>query len=199
VNVLLLDEPTNHLDMQSCDALLAALDNFEGAVIMVTHNEMFLHALAERLIVFQRDGVSVFEGGYQDFLDRCGWEGEDAPLIIPDKSSKDEIKLNKKDLRRARSEIMQERSRILKPFEVRMAEVEARITALEQEHADIMAGIEQAIRTQDGRAIAQLSKDLSQREQAIERLFDELDHLHSTIELQRRSFDEKLRDIETVS
>ena len=48
VNLLLLDEVTNHLDMESCDTLLSAIDNFEGAVIMVTHNEMFLHALAER-------------------------------------------------------------------------------------------------------------------------------------------------------
>ena len=52
VNLLMLDEPTNHLDMDACDALLAAIDNFDGAVIMVTHNEMFLHALADRLIVF---------------------------------------------------------------------------------------------------------------------------------------------------
>ena len=59
VNLLLLDEPTNHLDLESSDALLAALDNFPGAVIMVTHNEMFLHALAERLIVFQDDGIGL--------------------------------------------------------------------------------------------------------------------------------------------
>ncbi len=53
VNLLLLDEPTNHLDMESCDALLEAIDDFEGAVVMVTHNEMLLHGLARRLIVFQ--------------------------------------------------------------------------------------------------------------------------------------------------
>ena len=60
VNVLLLDEPTNHLDMDASDELLAALDDFSGVVIMVTHNETFLHALAQRLIVFQQDGVDVF-------------------------------------------------------------------------------------------------------------------------------------------
>ena len=76
VNLLLLDEPTNHLDMESCDALLAALDNFDGAVLMVTHNEMFLHALAQRLVVFQNNEVNVFEGSYQEFLDKGGWEDE---------------------------------------------------------------------------------------------------------------------------
>ena len=77
MNLLLLDEPNNHLDMESSDALLTAIDNFDGAVVMVTHNEMFLHALAERLIVFQDDGVSVFEGSYERFLEKVGWKGEE--------------------------------------------------------------------------------------------------------------------------
>jgi len=60
VNLLLLDEPTNHLDMDACDALLAAINNFNGTVIMVTHNEMFLHALADKLVVFKDNGLEVF-------------------------------------------------------------------------------------------------------------------------------------------
>jgi len=69
VSLLILDEPTNHLDMEACDSLLAAIDNFDGTVIMVTHNEMFLHALAQRLIVFQDDELFVFDGSYQEFLE----------------------------------------------------------------------------------------------------------------------------------
>lgn len=73
-NLLLLDEPTNHLDVESCDSLIAALDDFPGAVIIVTHSEMFLHHLAKRLIVFNEERAALFEGTYQDFLDRVGWE-----------------------------------------------------------------------------------------------------------------------------
>ena len=73
-NLLLLDEPTNHLDIESCDSMIAALDEFTGAVVIVTHSEMFLHHLANKLIVFNEDGVFVFEGTYQDFLDKIGWE-----------------------------------------------------------------------------------------------------------------------------
>jgi ATP-binding cassette subfamily F protein 3 len=76
-NLLLLDEPTNHLDMDSCDSLLAAIDAFEGAVVIVTHNEMFLHTLATRFIVFDRGRARVFDGSYQDFLDQVGWENDD--------------------------------------------------------------------------------------------------------------------------
>jgi energy-coupling factor transporter ATP-binding protein EcfA2 len=72
-NLLLLDEPTNHLDMDSCDSLLAAIDAFEGAAVIVTHNEMFLHSLATRFVVFDRGRARVFDGSYQDFLDTVGW------------------------------------------------------------------------------------------------------------------------------
>ena len=73
-NLLLLDEPTNHLDIESCDSMIVALDSFKGAVVIVTHSEMFLHHLANRLIVFNNNMAYLFEGTYQDFLDRGGWE-----------------------------------------------------------------------------------------------------------------------------
>ena len=78
VNLLLLDEPTNHLDMDSCDSLLAAIDAFEGAAVIVTHNEMFLHSLATRFVVFDRGRARVFDGSYQDFLDTVGWEMDES-------------------------------------------------------------------------------------------------------------------------
>jgi len=75
-NMLMLDEPTNHLDMESNDSLVEAIDAFNGSVIIVTHSEMMLHSLATRLIVFDDGKVTLFEGTYQDFLDRVGWKTE---------------------------------------------------------------------------------------------------------------------------
>ncbi len=75
-NLLLLDEPTNHLDLDSCESLLNAIKTFEGAIVMVTHSEYFLKEIANRLIIFDNDEVSVFEGGYQDFLKKVGWKDE---------------------------------------------------------------------------------------------------------------------------
>ncbi len=75
-NLLLLDEPTNHLDMESCDALLKAIKDFEGSVLMVTHDEHFLKEVANKLIVFDDDKVSLFDGTYDDFLSKVGWSDE---------------------------------------------------------------------------------------------------------------------------
>ena len=75
-NLLMLDEPTNHLDLDSCDSLLAAIKNFDGAILMVTHDEYFLREVANKLIIFDDNKVSMFEGTYEDFLTKVGWKDE---------------------------------------------------------------------------------------------------------------------------
>ena len=75
-NLLFLDEPTNHLDMESVESLVEACEQFSGTVLMVTHDEDLLRALATRLIVFDGGRVRVFDGTYDEFLERVGWETE---------------------------------------------------------------------------------------------------------------------------
>ena len=106
-NMLMLDEPTNHLDMESNDSLVEAIDAFNGSVIIVTHSEMMLHALATRLIVFDDGKVSFFEGTYQEFLNEVGWKSENdsaAPRVPKNKSRKKSV--NKKQLRRERAAML---------------------------------------------------------------------------------------------
>jgi ATP-binding cassette subfamily F protein 3 len=76
-HLLFLDEPTNHLDMQSCDSLIEAIDDFDGSVVMVTHNEMHLRSVATKLVVFDGGSVKVYGGSYDDFLADVGWADED--------------------------------------------------------------------------------------------------------------------------
>jgi ATP-binding cassette subfamily F protein 3 len=75
-HLLFLDEPTNHLDMQSCDSLIDAVAEFAGSVIMVTHNEMHLRAVATKLIVFDKGKITIFNGTYDEFLNDVGWSDE---------------------------------------------------------------------------------------------------------------------------
>ncbi len=113
-NMLMLDEPTNHLDMESNDSLVEAIDAFNGSAIIVTHSERMLHALATRLIVFDDGKVILFEGTYQDFLDRVGWKSENdsnAPRVkksMPRKKS-----VNRKQLRRERAAMLKMKSKTM--------------------------------------------------------------------------------------
>jgi ATP-binding cassette subfamily F protein 3 len=63
-NVLILDEPTNHLDIWACDALEEAIKEFEGTVIVVSHDRYFLNAVADLLVVMEAGKVEVVYGNY---------------------------------------------------------------------------------------------------------------------------------------
>ncbi len=130
-HLCLLDEPKNHLDMESCESLIDAINGFQGSVIMVTHNEEFLHSIATKLIIFDRDEVSVFDGTYQDFLEKTGWEDEGSK--IKTKTSQKILVKNKDEIKKLRAEIIQEKSRILKPLEEKIKSLETCITKKEEE------------------------------------------------------------------
>ena len=192
VNLLLLDEPTNHLDMESTDAMLAAIDNFKGAVIMVTHNEMFLHALARRLVVFKKKGIDVFEGSYQRFLEKEGWEEE----TEQESSKKDIGKFSKKELKQMRSKFFTERAKILKPISERISVVEKNIETREKQLDDFTQAMQQASQDQKGKKIEELSRSIHSCGSDIDRLFDELEKLTVKLDLQNEIFDERLRHLE---
>ncbi|MDY6822940.1 MAG: ABC-F family ATP-binding cassette domain-containing protein [Thermodesulfobacteriota bacterium] len=194
-NVLLLDEPTNHLDMESCDAFLDAIDEFPGAVIMVTHNEMFLHTLATRLIVFQSDGVRVFEGNYQDFLDKVGWEEEKKPESTSENSGKAAMP-TKKALRKRRADVVARRSAVIGPLKKRIAEVEQRIETLEADAYQLNQDIVAASEAGDGERIAGLSRQHHETQSSIEALYEELDTLWQKMETLTEQFDHELNDID---
>ncbi|MFW6081240.1 MAG: ABC-F family ATP-binding cassette domain-containing protein, partial [Desulfosalsimonas sp.] len=165
VNFLLLDEPTNHFDMESCDALLSAIDNFDGAVVMVTHNEMFLHALAERLVVFQAGSIDVFDGTYQRFLEDVGWREDDesARSRRPGAAYRqNNQEISRKEFRRLRSEILAEKGRVLKPIENKIEKTEDEIVQLESRLEELNCKMQEASANGGGGEIAELSRQLHQ-------------------------------------
>jgi ATP-binding cassette, subfamily F, member 3 len=198
VNLLLLDEPSNHLDMESCDALVAAIDNFDGAVIMVTHNEMFLHALARRLIVFDQHRAEVFEGTYQEFLEKGGW-GDETIQPTASQGSREALagasQLSKKELRQQRSAIINERSRVLKPVEQAIAKAESTIEYEETRLAQLNAEMIQASQDQEGDRIAKLSPAISQCRSLIDKCFEELEGLYAGKEQMEQAFNQRLADL----
>ena len=67
-NVIVLDEPTNDLDVETLEMLEARLVEFEGAVLLVSHDRAFLNNVVTSTIVFEQDGIREYVGGYDDWL-----------------------------------------------------------------------------------------------------------------------------------
>jgi ATPase subunit of ABC transporter with duplicated ATPase domains len=79
-NFLVLDEPTNHLDMATKEMLVAALAEFEGTMLFVSHDRHFLAALSNRVLELAPDGIHQYAGGYTEYVARTGHE---APGLHP--------------------------------------------------------------------------------------------------------------------
>jgi ATPase subunit of ABC transporter with duplicated ATPase domains len=73
-NFLVLDEPTNHLDLATKEMLIAALADYEGSMIFVSHDRRFLAALSTRVLELTPEGLHVYGGGYSEYVERTGQE-----------------------------------------------------------------------------------------------------------------------------
>ncbi len=198
-NLLLLDEPTNHLDMESIDSLLEAIDAFEGAVVIATHSEMILDGVATRLIVFDDNSVKVFEGTYRDFLERCGWkdEGKEAGRSRGNADKKGNGG-NRKDMRRIKAELINDRARILGPLQSKISEVEETITRLEQGmNQDTQALVRASVKG-EGESIRRLSVSIHEARGKIDTLFNELETLSNELAAKSREFEERLDSLKAA-
>ena len=211
LNLLLLDEPTNHLDMTSCDSLVAALYNFKGAVILVTHNEMFLHSLANRLIVFKNDDIFVFEGTYAEFLEKEGWDEQggttkntssdnrETKYYISNSSCSNaddqSRKISKKEMRKLRSAIVKEKSQLLGPLEKKINACETEIDEYEQNLKKLHYEMQTAAEKQDGNKISRLAREISICQSNIDNLFEKLEADTEILEEHQAIFDAKLENL----
>jgi ATP-binding cassette, subfamily F, member 3 len=161
-NLLLLDEPNNHLDMESIDALIESLQDFPGAVLIVTHNQRILRALATKLIVFHRGKVDVFNSGYEEFLEKIGWEEEN-----------DSNGGGKNPTSRNNYTEKKEREKAARREKARIEKLEARIMKSENTLKKYNEQLEIEANRNNLTQINELSKKICQVKQEIEGLYRE--------------------------
>jgi len=173
-NLLLLDEPTNHLDMQSIDALCDAIEKFKGVTIMVTHSEMLLRRLADMLIIFHKGGAQFFEGNYDDFLHKIGWEEEESEKK-PKKERNQDNNNYSKAYKKKRASLIQEKSKKGKSFKKTIASCEAQIIALEKELETENSKLQDASHSGDNKRMIETSQNINHLNTKIEEMFEKLE------------------------
>ncbi|UCF88633.1 MAG: ABC-F family ATP-binding cassette domain-containing protein [bacterium] len=193
-NLLLLDEPTNHLDMDSCEALLDALEEFDGAVVIVTHNEMFLHSLAERLLVFDRRSASLFEGTYQNFLEEVGWESEEEESQGEGRRAEGGAKASKKETRKERVRLAQERSKECKPFQDKVKQLENKISEMEKRLDHVNGELIEASTSGNGERISVLSREFNDLKAEMEGCYQALFETTEKLEEMEESWNRKMEN-----
>jgi len=126
-NVLIFDEPTNHLDLEAIESLCDALENFEGSLLLVSHNRWFVSRLADRILEILPGETKLHEGGYDAMLDSSSDDHLDRSALKRGESPKQEEQAQPKA-----KELSPEDKKKKKELQNKMSKVESRISQLEK-------------------------------------------------------------------
>ena len=126
-NLLLLDEPTNHLDLDMRHALTLALQSFQGALIVVSHDRSLLEATTDSFLLIEQGRLKTFDGDLEDYR-RYRLAQENA-AAAPAASAQSR---NRKDAKRIEAQIRQEKARFGKPLQQKIEQAEKEIAALSE-------------------------------------------------------------------
>ena len=187
-NFLILDEPTNHLDMRSQEALQRALENYEGAFIIVSHNRAFVDRIVNKTLEVRKDGLSLFPGNVSDYLRHLeNLDSGNRPKANThsSQSSKSVSKISPKERRQKRAALVAE----LSPLKKRSLELEALISQLEtsQELLETKMADPKFFKTGDAReAMATHERDRI----ALEKNYEEWSGLSDRIAAKEQELDE---------
>lgn len=187
VNVLFLDEPTNHLDMESIDSLTSAIEKFDGSCIVVTHSEELLRRVCDRLIIFSKGGADYFDGGYDDFLEKIGWEEEELEEKV-----KAAPKVNKKENKKLRAQLVQERSKLTSPLKKKVEKLENEIIEIEDKLESEQHELIQASNAGDNSKVIELSQIVTKNEKLVEEKFELLETTQLELDVLMDEYEEKL-------
>ena len=190
VNILFLDEPTNHLDMESIDSLTKAIENFDGSCIVVTHNEELLRRVCDRLIIFSKGGADYFDGGYDEFLEKIGWEEEESEVKV-----KKAPKMNKKEAKKLRTALLAERNKLRAPLKKKIDNFENEIIKIEDIIEKEQNELIQATNRADNARVIEISKDIAEYEKKAEIKFEELEKFQLELDELNEEYDKKLEKL----
>ena len=188
-NFLIMDEPTNHLDFQSQDVLQAALAEYPGSYCIVSHNRQFLDPIVNKVLEFRLGHAPrLFHGNVSQYIETV--EAEERRLkevanasTSPAAQASPSVGIaNKKDARRARALERERRSRIIKPLQNELEQVELSIAEKDEEKSAISAELEKPENMCDNQKLMELTQRFQALERESEALYSRWEELTTAIE-----------------
>ena len=176
-NLLLMDEPTTHLDMGSIDALIGALEDYEGTLVFISHDVHFIRAMAKGVIHIAGGVLTPYAGDYQYYLDKTkAGSAREAltanltnyqPGVAAAPAKREFTPPKSKEQRRLEAEARNAKSKTKKGVEERIARIEAELAKLEARKLEIVALLQDGETYVDAVKFRALSEELEQIEPSV--------------------------------
>lgn len=178
-NVLALDEPTNHLDIPSCEVIQDVLQEFEGAVLFVSHDRYLVKAVATHVWAIDGRRVCCMLGGWEEFM---AWRQERLGLVGPQVDEAKEARKASYAQRKAVEREVRRRESQVNRLRKRHEEIEAKIQALEADLARRMREISAAGEAGRLDRVAALGREYQQGDAALKALWAEWEDVGGQLE-----------------
>jgi ATP-binding cassette subfamily F protein 3 len=164
-NLLLMDEPTTHLDMASIEALIGALEQFQGTLIFISHDVYFIRAIANHVVHVNAGQLTHYPGGYQYYLDKTAAQRALAAQSVSDSANGQQPPVDRpvdrlREQKRLEAEQRQARYRERKARETEVKRLEKEIAALEKRQAELTAGLEDPVTYETPGLAAEITREL---------------------------------------
>jgi ATP-binding cassette subfamily F protein 3 len=184
-NLLLLDEPTNHLDLATREALSLALNEFDGTVMLVSHDRALLREVCDEFWLVAQGGLRPFDGDLDDYQRWLAEQARAAARSLAEAKAQDAVGspgASRRDERKAQAQARQKLAEQAKPMKVELARIERLMAQAQADQAQALerlAGpdLSPAQRAELGRQLKQIEGDLAAHEERWLELSTELDAL----------------------
>ena len=174
-NVLLMDEPTTHLDVGSIDALIGALEQYEGTLVFISHDVHFIRAIATSVLHISAGHLTRYAGNYDYYLDKSQAESARAALTAgngltnaqpeapqPEERASRAPGLREiKEQKRVEAEARKAAARSRRESERRVQELEMQIAALEGREKELAAELEDPAVYEPGGRVMEINRELA--------------------------------------
>jgi ATP-binding cassette subfamily F protein 3 len=198
-NLLILDEPTNHLDMSSQEVLQGAMAQYDGTIIVVSHNRHFVNSFISKVLEIKNGHATLFEGNIEDYLYKLKSLEAAAPIKLKEDADNDSVQEDVSEKQRGRAarqeqaKIRQEKSRKLLPLKKEVEQAENEIERLEARKKELERLMADPKLYQDQDKFAECSKEYSSLERKLERLYPQWEEIQARIEAIESEFDTLLQ------
>jgi len=160
-NLLLMDEPTTHLDMASISALIAALDQYEGTLIFISHDVHFIRNIANHAVHVKNGRLTHYPTGYDYYLEKSAAEAARSAATVNARPAAVEVRVNdRREQKRLEAEQRQARARERKAQQELTSRLETEIHELEQQQKDLTAELEDPKTYENNLRVVEINREL---------------------------------------